>query len=231
MHTQKDKPPRALPPPSPQPLSSGDVFAAPFPAVPVPSVQGTQGAGRRALPAQAVRARPPVTPDVPCLSFPAVRNDRNKKKKEPTKQECTESYEMTAELDDLTEKIRKAHQETFPSLCQLGKYTTVRRSRSRAAGRRGTGPCAHVRTHTHAHTHRGSARGLEGTSPQTRPRTCLLALGLCRGTHLLPGVALGRSLCGRCFLRSVTRARIPPEKLKLSVSSTPGRAGGEAWAT
>ncbi|XP_066206947.1 retinoic acid receptor beta isoform X3 [Saccopteryx leptura] len=53
-----------------------------------------------------------------------VRNDRNKKKKEPSKQECTESYEMTAELDDLTEKIRKAHQETFPSLCQLGKYTT-----------------------------------------------------------------------------------------------------------
>ena len=60
------------------------------------------------------------------LSSAAVRNDRNKKKKEPSKQECTESYEMTAELDDLTEKIRKAHQETFPSLCQLGKYTTVR---------------------------------------------------------------------------------------------------------
>ena len=55
----------------------------------------------------------------------AVRNDRNKKKKEPPKQESTENYEMTAELDDLTEKIRKAHQETFPSLCQLGKYTTV----------------------------------------------------------------------------------------------------------
>ncbi|KAF2983819.1 hypothetical protein EK904_005177, partial [Melospiza melodia maxima] len=54
----------------------------------------------------------------------AVRNDRNKKKKEPSKQESTENYEMTAELDDLTEKIRKAHQETFPSLCQLGKYTT-----------------------------------------------------------------------------------------------------------
>ncbi|XP_073534104.1 retinoic acid receptor beta isoform X7 [Phyllobates terribilis] len=54
----------------------------------------------------------------------AVRNDRNKKKKEPSKQECIENYEMTAELDDLTEKIRKAHQETFPSLCQLGKYTT-----------------------------------------------------------------------------------------------------------
>uniref|UniRef100_A0A8C9FZQ0 Nuclear receptor domain-containing protein n=1 Tax=Pavo cristatus TaxID=9049 RepID=A0A8C9FZQ0_PAVCR len=59
------------------------------------------------------------------MSKESVRNDRNKKKKEPTKQESTENYEMTAELDDLTEKIRKAHQETFPSLCQLGKYTTV----------------------------------------------------------------------------------------------------------
>ncbi|XP_060036428.1 retinoic acid receptor beta isoform X3 [Erinaceus europaeus] len=58
------------------------------------------------------------------MSKESVRNDRNKKKKEPSKPECTESYEMTAELDDLTEKIRKAHQETFPSLCQLGKYTT-----------------------------------------------------------------------------------------------------------
>ncbi|EPY87227.1 hypothetical protein CB1_000259011 [Camelus ferus] len=72
---------------------------------------------------RAAQARPLVT--LLCLvSFAAVRNDRNKKKKEPSKQECTESYEMTAELDDLTEKIRKAHQETFPSLCQLGKYTT-----------------------------------------------------------------------------------------------------------
>ncbi|XP_009704948.1 PREDICTED: retinoic acid receptor beta [Cariama cristata] len=59
------------------------------------------------------------------MSKESVRNDRNKKKKEPSKQESTENYEMTAELDDLTEKIRKAHQETFPSLCQLGKYTTV----------------------------------------------------------------------------------------------------------
>ncbi|XP_075683309.1 retinoic acid receptor beta isoform X5 [Rhinoderma darwinii] len=61
------------------------------------------------------------------MSKESVRNDRNKKKKEPSKQECTENYEMTAELDDLTEKIRKAHQETFPSLCQLGKYTTILR--------------------------------------------------------------------------------------------------------
>ncbi|XP_077125046.1 retinoic acid receptor beta isoform X7 [Ranitomeya variabilis] len=58
------------------------------------------------------------------MSKESVRNDRNKKKKEPSKHDCIENYEMTAELDDLTEKIKKAHQETFPSLCQLGKYTT-----------------------------------------------------------------------------------------------------------
>ncbi|XP_043922814.1 retinoic acid receptor beta isoform X2 [Protopterus annectens] len=58
------------------------------------------------------------------MSKESVRNDRNKKKKDTLKQEITESYEMTAELDGLIEKIRKAHQETFPSLCQLGKYTT-----------------------------------------------------------------------------------------------------------
>ncbi|XP_069586102.1 retinoic acid receptor beta isoform X6 [Ranitomeya imitator] len=58
------------------------------------------------------------------MSKESVRNDRNKKKKEPLKHDCIENYEMTAELDDLTEKIKKAHQETFPSLCQLGKYTT-----------------------------------------------------------------------------------------------------------
>lgn len=50
---------------------------------------------------------------------------------------------MTAELDDLTEKIRKAHQETFPSLCQLGKYTTVRATAQDARGV-GTGPGAHI---------------------------------------------------------------------------------------
>ena len=57
---------------------------------------------------------------------PAVRNDRNKKKKESPKAELAESYELTAELEAIIEKIRRAHQETFPSLCQLGKYTTVR---------------------------------------------------------------------------------------------------------
>ncbi|KPP77349.1 retinoic acid receptor beta 1'-like [Scleropages formosus] len=48
----------------------------------------------------------------------------NKKKKEITKQ-VTESSELSAELEVTVDKIRKAHQETFPSLCQLGKYTTV----------------------------------------------------------------------------------------------------------
>ncbi|XP_018605782.2 retinoic acid receptor beta-like isoform X2 [Scleropages formosus] len=58
------------------------------------------------------------------MSKESVRNDRNKKKKESPKAEFTESYELTAELEAIVEKIRKAHQETFPSLCQLGKYTT-----------------------------------------------------------------------------------------------------------
>ncbi len=36
-----------------------------------------------------------------------------------------ETYELTAELGLIVEKICRAHRETFPSLCQLGKYTTV----------------------------------------------------------------------------------------------------------
>lgn len=54
-----------------------------------------------------------------------MRNDRNKKKKEVPKPECSESYILTPEVGELIEKVRKAHQETFPALCQLGKYTTV----------------------------------------------------------------------------------------------------------
>ncbi len=46
------------------------------------------------------------------------------------KQELAESYELTAELETIIEKIQKAHQEMFPSLCQLGKYTTVSHSHS-----------------------------------------------------------------------------------------------------
>lgn len=66
----------------------------------------------------------------PCFSslasHSAVRNDRNKKKKD-VKEEVVlpESYELSGELEELVNKVSKAHQETFPSLCQLGKYTTV----------------------------------------------------------------------------------------------------------
>ena len=56
-----------------------------------------------------------------------MRNDRNKKKKE-VKEEVVlpESYELSGEMEELVNKVSKAHQETFPSLGQLGKYTTVR---------------------------------------------------------------------------------------------------------
>ncbi|XP_034022644.1 retinoic acid receptor gamma-A-like isoform X2 [Thalassophryne amazonica] len=59
------------------------------------------------------------------MSKEAVRNDRNKKKKD-VKEEVVlpESYELSRELEELVNKVSKAHKETFPSLCQLGKYTT-----------------------------------------------------------------------------------------------------------
>ncbi|XP_046888062.1 retinoic acid receptor alpha-A isoform X1 [Hypomesus transpacificus] len=64
---------------------------------------------------------------------PAVRNDRNKKKKDEKKQECTESYVLTPDTEQMIERVRKAHQETFPSLCQLGKYTTSNSSERRVS--------------------------------------------------------------------------------------------------
>ncbi|XP_047666514.1 retinoic acid receptor gamma-like isoform X1 [Tachysurus fulvidraco] len=59
------------------------------------------------------------------MSKEAVRNDRNKKKKD-VKEEVVlpENYELSGELEELVNKVSKAHRETFPSLCQLGKYTT-----------------------------------------------------------------------------------------------------------
>ncbi|CAL8351509.1 unnamed protein product [Gadus morhua 'NCC'] len=59
------------------------------------------------------------------MSKEAVRNDRNKRKKE-VKEEVLmlESYELSVELEELVGKVSKAHQETFPSLGQLGKYHT-----------------------------------------------------------------------------------------------------------
>ncbi|XP_032821259.1 retinoic acid receptor beta isoform X1 [Petromyzon marinus] len=57
------------------------------------------------------------------MSKESVRNDRNKKKKDVAKQEPSETLVMPAEMEVLIEKVHKAHQETFPSLYQLGKYT------------------------------------------------------------------------------------------------------------
>ncbi|XP_023508328.1 retinoic acid receptor alpha isoform X2 [Equus przewalskii] len=67
------------------------------------------------------------------MSRESVRNDRNKKKKEAPKPECSESYTLTPEVGELIEKVRKAHQETFPALCQLGKYTTNNSSEQRVS--------------------------------------------------------------------------------------------------
>ncbi|KAM9852046.1 retinoic acid receptor beta-like [Aulostomus maculatus] len=58
------------------------------------------------------------------MSKESVRNDRNKRRKEAMKMTVMETYELTAELGLIVEKICRAHRETFPSLCQLGKYTT-----------------------------------------------------------------------------------------------------------
>lgn len=54
-----------------------------------------------------------------------VRNDRMKKKKEEKKQAEVETYVLSADTEQMIERVRRAHQDTFPSLCQLGKYTTV----------------------------------------------------------------------------------------------------------
>jgi hypothetical protein len=59
-----------------------------------------------------------------------VRNDRNKKTKEVKEEGLPDSYELSPQLEELITKVSKAHQETFPSLCQLGKYTTVRSEQS-----------------------------------------------------------------------------------------------------
>lgn len=60
------------------------------------------------------------------ISSPVVvRNDRMKKKKEEKKQVEVETYVLSADTEQMIERVRRAHQDTFPSLCQLGKYTTV----------------------------------------------------------------------------------------------------------
>ncbi|NXT32742.1 RARB protein, partial [Pelecanoides urinatrix] len=50
--------------------------------------------------------------------------DRNKKKKEVKEEAPGETPQLSPELEELVQKVSRAHQETFPSLCQLGQYTT-----------------------------------------------------------------------------------------------------------
>ncbi|XP_063281160.1 retinoic acid receptor gamma isoform X2 [Prinia subflava] len=61
----------------------------------------------------------PVLP--PPEVLPAVRNDRKRKKEV---KEDLGGDELSPELAELVRRVSRAHQETFPSLGQLGKYTT-----------------------------------------------------------------------------------------------------------
>ncbi|KAE8283599.1 Retinoic acid receptor alpha-B [Larimichthys crocea] len=67
------------------------------------------------------------------MSKELVRNDRMKKKKEEKRQGETEIYVLSADTEQMIERIRRAHQDTFPSLCQLGKYTTNNSSEHRVS--------------------------------------------------------------------------------------------------
>ncbi|XP_051921848.1 retinoic acid receptor beta-like isoform X3 [Hippocampus zosterae] len=70
------------------------------------------------------------------MSQQSVRNDRTSQKKakkedEVPKMAIGDTYEMTAELDAIVEKICRAHRDTFPPLRQLGQYTTKSSSEQR----------------------------------------------------------------------------------------------------
>ncbi|XP_074552569.1 retinoic acid receptor alpha-A-like [Halichoeres trimaculatus] len=65
------------------------------------------------------------------MSKELVRNDRSKKKKEEKRQVEVEIYVLSADTEQMIERVRRAHQDTFPSLGQLGKYTTSNSSEHR----------------------------------------------------------------------------------------------------
>uniref|UniRef100_A0A665T4H4 Retinoic acid receptor alpha-B-like n=1 Tax=Echeneis naucrates TaxID=173247 RepID=A0A665T4H4_ECHNA len=67
------------------------------------------------------------------MSKELVRNDRTKKKKEEKRQAEAEIHVLSADTEQMIERVRQAHQETFPSLCQLGKYTTNNSSEHRVS--------------------------------------------------------------------------------------------------
>lgn len=54
--------------------------------------------------------------------------------------------ELSPELAELVRRVSRAHQETFPSLGQLGKYTTVSRAGGLATPRRGPNPPSFLRS-------------------------------------------------------------------------------------
>ncbi|XP_061605423.1 retinoic acid receptor alpha-B-like [Phyllopteryx taeniolatus] len=61
------------------------------------------------------------------MSKELVRNDRTKKKKQVE----AEVYVLSAETEQMIERVRRAHRDTFPSLGQLGKYTTSKSAEHR----------------------------------------------------------------------------------------------------
>ncbi|XP_077382201.1 retinoic acid receptor beta-like isoform X2 [Festucalex cinctus] len=70
------------------------------------------------------------------MSQQSLRNDRTsqknvKKEEDVPKLAIGDTYEMTAELDAIVEKICRAHRDTFPPLRQLGQYTTMSSSEQR----------------------------------------------------------------------------------------------------
>ncbi|XP_053707443.1 retinoic acid receptor alpha-A-like [Synchiropus splendidus] len=67
------------------------------------------------------------------MSKELVRNDRTKKKKDEKRAVEPEVYVLSADTEQMIERVRRAHQETFPSLCQLGKYTTSNSAERRVA--------------------------------------------------------------------------------------------------
>uniref|UniRef100_A0A3Q2QJG9 Retinoic acid receptor, alpha b n=1 Tax=Fundulus heteroclitus TaxID=8078 RepID=A0A3Q2QJG9_FUNHE len=67
------------------------------------------------------------------MSKELVRNERTKKKKEEKRPGDFEVYVLSADTEEMIERVRQAHQDTFPSLCRLGKYTTSDSSEHRVA--------------------------------------------------------------------------------------------------
>lgn len=140
----------------------------------------------------------------------AVRNDRNKKKKEAPKPECSESYTLTPEVGELIEKVRKAHQETFPALCQLGKYTTVRLPPSWRGGAPLLLPGLRLLSPASAST---------SLSSPTSPSSCCLLSRSSREVRQACGGGGGRPRMGALRRRPSLSAILPEQQLRTTCLS------------